>query len=107
MRIPPRTDAGRAVAPLLVACLALSPSLARAQCPNGTPPPCRGATTALRRDNPPLNSRAWIVVPFGHAMKAQDLEWLRDASVDLLSLDMSRWTDVQVELIRARRAGAA
>jgi hypothetical protein len=40
-------------------------------------------------------------------MKAQDLEWLRDASVDLLSLDMSRWTDVQVELIRARRAGAA
>jgi tetratricopeptide (TPR) repeat protein len=29
-------------------------------------------------------------------MKAQDLDWLRDASVNLLSMDMSRWTDIQV-----------
>jgi tetratricopeptide (TPR) repeat protein len=50
----------------------------------------------VRRVNPPLDTRAWIVVPFGNAMKALDLDWLRDASVNLLSLDMGRWTDVRV-----------
>ena len=50
----------------------------------------------LRRTNPPLDVRAWIVVPFGNAMKAPDLEWLRDASVNLLSLDLGRWTDIHV-----------
>jgi TolB-like protein len=49
-----------------------------------------------RRPAPALNPRAWIVVPFGNVMKAQDLDWLRDASVNLLSLDMSRWNDVSV-----------
>lgn len=49
-----------------------------------------------RRQAPALNPRAWIVVPFGNVMKAQDLDWLRDASVNLLSLDMSRWNDVSV-----------
>lgn len=29
-------------------------------------------------------------------MKAQELDWLRDASVNLLSLDLARWTDVVV-----------
>ena len=72
---------------------------ALAQCPDGTPAPCKsGARTsaAARRPNPALNSRAWIVVPFGNVMRAQDLDWLRDASVNFLSLDMSRWTDIQV-----------
>ena len=50
----------------------------------------------LRRTNPPLDVRAWIVVPFGNVMKAPDLEWLRDASVNLLSLDLGRWTDIRV-----------
>jgi tetratricopeptide (TPR) repeat protein/TolB-like protein len=69
----------------------------RAQCPDGAPPPCKGAVpAAIRRVNPPLNPRAWIVVPFGNVMKAQELDWLRDASVNLLTLDMSRWTDVSV-----------
>jgi TolB-like protein len=35
-------------------------------------------------------------VPFGNVMKAQELDWLRDASVSLLTFDMSRWTDVSV-----------
>ena len=50
----------------------------------------------LRRTNPPLDVRAWIVVPFGNVMKAPDLDWLRDASVNLLSLDLGRWTDIRV-----------
>jgi tetratricopeptide (TPR) repeat protein len=70
---------------------------ASAQCPDGAPPPCKGALpAAIRRINPPLNPKAWIVVPFGNVMKAQELDWLRDASVNLLTLDMSRWTDVSV-----------
>ncbi|MEP7002126.1 MAG: hypothetical protein ABI969_16675 [bacterium] len=52
--------------------------------------------TALRRVNPPKDRRAWIVVPFGNVMKAPELDWLRDASVNLLSLDIGRWTDLRV-----------
>lgn len=72
---------------------------ALAQCPDGTPAPCKGGArpaAAVRRPNPALNLRAWIVVPFANVMRAQDLDWLRDASVNLLSMDMSRWTDIQV-----------
>src|SRR5262249_10512047 len=60
-------------------------------CRRGAPP-----APAARRENPTLNPRLWIVVPFGNVMHAQDVDWLRDASVNLLSLDMSRWTDVSV-----------
>ena len=45
---------------------------------------------------PQLNPRAWIVVPFGNITKAPELDWLRDASVNLLTLDLSRWTDISV-----------
>ncbi|MEO8335418.1 MAG: hypothetical protein ABI664_10615 [bacterium] len=72
-------------------------SISSAQCPDGAPPPCKGAMpAALRRVNPPLDRRAWIVVPFGNVMKAPELDWLRDASVNLLSLDIGRWTDIRV-----------
>ena len=73
-------------------------SRASAQCPDGTPPPCRTGVVASspRRTALALNPRAWIVVPFGNVMKAQDLDWLRDASVNLITLDMSRWNDVSV-----------
>jgi tetratricopeptide (TPR) repeat protein/TolB-like protein len=78
----------------LLFCLAAT---ARAQCPDGSPPPCKGGMpVALRRVNPPLDARAWIVVPFANITKSPDLDWLRDASVNLLSLDLGRWTDIKV-----------
>jgi len=46
--------------------------------------------------NPPLDDRTWIVVPFDNLAKAQDIDWLRAASVNLLYLDMSRWKDIRV-----------
>jgi tetratricopeptide (TPR) repeat protein len=46
--------------------------------------------------NPPLDERTWIVVPFDNLAKAQDVDWLRTASVNLLYLDMSRWRDIRV-----------
>jgi tetratricopeptide (TPR) repeat protein len=51
---------------------------------------------ASPRRDPAVNPRLWIVAPFGNATKAADLDWLRDASVNLLSMDMGRWTDVAV-----------
>jgi tetratricopeptide (TPR) repeat protein/TolB-like protein len=70
----------------------------RAQCADGSPPPCRSATVASapRRTNPPLDDKTWIVVPFDNLRNGQDIEWLRGASVNLLYLDMSRWRDIRV-----------
>lgn len=82
---------------LVLASLVVVPT-ARAQCPDGSRPPCRGvaAPAAPRRANPPLDDRTWIVVPFDNLAHTSDAEWLRGASVNLLYLGMSRWTDVRV-----------
>jgi TolB-like protein len=73
---------------------------ALAQCPDGTPPPCRGAgpapAPAVRRPSPPLDDRTWIVVPFENVARVADIDWLKDASVNLLYLDMSKWRDIRV-----------
>src|SRR5690348_17299886 len=83
----------------LATLLALAPlHAALAQCPDGSPPPCRGAAAPapLRRPNPPLDDRTWIVVPFDNVTRAPDIDWLKDASVNLLYLDMSKWRDIRV-----------
>ncbi len=72
-----------------------APAALRAQCPDGSPPPCRSAAPA-RRPNPPLDERTWIVVPFENVTRAADIDWLREASVNLLYLDMSKWRDIRV-----------
>lgn len=89
--------------PGILAALALLlagvPDIARAQCADGSPPPCqpsRPAAATPRRVNPPLDDRTWIVVPFDNLAKAADVDWLRNASVNLLYLDMSRWKDIRV-----------
>jgi len=83
---------------ILVAAGALaSTSTLNAQCPDGTPPPCRlAAAVPARRANPPLDERTWIVLPFENVARAQDIDWLRDASVNLLYLDLSKWQDIRV-----------
>jgi TolB-like protein len=88
--------------PVHVALLLASVGLtARAQCPDGTPPPCRVrtasvATASPRRADPPLDANTWIVLPFDNLAKSPDVEWLRDASVNLLYLDLSKWQDIRV-----------
>ena len=84
---------------LAVGALLLAPAARLAsQCPDGTPPPCRGATIggAPKRANLPLDDRTWIVVPFDNLARSQELEWLRAASVNLLYLDLSQWREVHV-----------
>jgi TolB-like protein len=78
----------------LVAVPALATSVA-AQCQDGTPPPCASASAA-RRSNPPLDDRTWIIVPFDNLASAADVDWLRNASVNLLYLDLSQWKDLRV-----------
>jgi tetratricopeptide (TPR) repeat protein/TolB-like protein len=84
--------------PVVLAAVALTAVSVSAQCPDGTAPPCRHVVTvtAARRADPALDERAWVVVPFTNVAKAQDIDWLRDASVNLLSLDLSRWSDIAV-----------
>jgi len=72
---------------------------AHAQCADGSPPPCGARTTAapaVRRLYPPIDQQAWIIVPFDNLAKAEDVDWLRNAAVNLLYLDMSRWQDIRV-----------
>lgn len=92
------TRARRSALCATAALLAVAADL-QAQCPNGTPPPCKpsaSANAATLRANPALNARSWIVVPFTNATRSTDLDWLRDASVNLLTLDLGRWTDIHV-----------
>jgi tetratricopeptide (TPR) repeat protein len=86
------------LSPLVVLAL-LAAAPAAAQCPDGTPPPCRGVTSAaapVRRPNPTLDERTWIIVPFENVAHAADVDWLTNASVNLLYLDMSQWRDIHV-----------
>ncbi|HEX7939804.1 MAG TPA: hypothetical protein VF483_12530 [Gemmatimonadaceae bacterium] len=69
------------------------------QCADGSPPPCRTRTVAAavtRRADPPMDAKAWIVVPFDNLNGNQEVDWLRSASVNLLYLGMSHWTDIRV-----------
>ena len=81
----------RLITPLVLGLSLAAWTEVRAQCPDGTPPPCAGARRA-----PALNPRQYVVVPFANVTHATDLDWLRDASVNLLTLEVGRWTDVQV-----------
>ena len=99
----PRCLSHRGIFAAALTFCAMSNTLA-AQCPEGTPPPCKSASPAAgRRVYPALNPRTWIVVPFGNVTKSPELDWLRDASVNLLSLDLSRWSDIIV--INDKRIG--
>ena len=107
-------QAGRLRAGAATVLLLWTATTARAQCPDGTPPPCGNASAAAGRNLPPLREDTWIVVPFTNVARTGDLEWLRDASVNLLSLDLRRWTDISVvddkrvaDLLRRRPAARA
>ena len=66
-----------------------------AQCPDGTPPPCGRGTAPARRD-PPLDERAWLILPFTNTTGATDAAMLTQASVSILYQDLARWQDIRV-----------
>ncbi|MGH7636870.1 MAG: hypothetical protein ACREOK_04395 [Gemmatimonadaceae bacterium] len=53
-------------------------------------------STPTRRARPPIDPRAWIIVPFDNVTRNAEIEWLRSGVVNLLYLGMSRWNDVRV-----------
>ena len=79
-----------------VALVALSGTL-RAQCPDGTPPPCGRAAPARRA--PPSERerrRAFLVLPFRNLSHAAAYDWLVDASPTMLSDALGQWSEVSV-----------
>src|SRR4051812_7281177 len=79
---------------LVVIALPIALGATAGQCPNGALPPCaRPASSGIDR---PVDDRTWIVVPFNNVTRAADVEYLRDASVNLLYLDLSKWSDIRV-----------
>lgn len=79
----------------------LATSALHAQCPNGTPPPCDSRQTAeltlIKRAAPrALDDHTYIVLPFSNVTRAPDVEWLSDAAVNMLSMDLARWQDIKV-----------
>ena len=66
-----------------------------AQCPDGTPPPCGRSVTPVRRD-PPLDERAWLILPFTNTTGSADAAMLTQASVSMLYQDLARWQDIRV-----------
>jgi tetratricopeptide (TPR) repeat protein len=91
----------------LVALLA-GASAARAQCPDGTPPPCRAATPSPA--SLPLDTNAVAVLPFAVEGPGASFAWLSTGMVDVLSgaLDgVGGWRTVSPRTVLARipRAG--
>ncbi len=78
----------------------LAPAL-RAQCADGTPPPCevrahqvvaRAAAPAAPADR----GRRFLVLPFRNITRAPDYEWLVEGSPSLVADALGQWQDVYV-----------
>jgi len=96
---PPRRGAAlRALLLALALVLATTPATARAQCPDGSPPPCAGARRAAPRTVPPANERArrFLVLPFRNVTRSPEQEWLVEGSPILLADAIGRWQDLSV-----------
>lgn len=79
---------------LLAAGLSLLARGAAAQCADGSRPPCREDRAPVRA-TVKLDPQTWIVLPFENLAKDAEVEWLHEASVNLLYADLSRWQDVR------------
>jgi tetratricopeptide (TPR) repeat protein len=94
MRFPRPLEA-RAIA--LSALLAVGAVMrARAQCPDGAPPPC-GPVAVVRA--PPLEGvrrRSFVVLPFRNLSHDADHEWLVEASATMLADALGQWSEITV-----------
>jgi TolB-like protein len=74
---------------------------ARAQCPDGTTPPCsaparvaRPATTSV--PTAADRARRFLILPFRNVTRQQEQEWLVEGSTTMLSDALSRWQGITV-----------
>jgi TolB-like protein/tetratricopeptide (TPR) repeat protein len=76
-------------------------STARAQCPDGTPPPCgttRVAQAGVRVSVPSAAERArrFLILPFRNVTRQTEQEWLVEGSTTMLSDALGRWQGITV-----------
>src|SRR5213594_2660758 len=88
---------GAVVGALLAALVVRS---AGAQCPDGTPPPCRrGAPGAAATSPPPAErdrARTFLILPFRNLSRIPDYQWLVEASPTMLADALGQWTELTV-----------
>ncbi len=85
------------VAVLVSAYPAIRPSALSAQCPDGSPPPCRTTGAAIR---PPMDSNAVAILPFRVSGPA-DAQYLREGMLDLLNVALDGFAGWRVIQPRA------
>jgi TolB-like protein len=87
-------------APVVALTLALAAPALRAQCPDGSPPPCAGARARpAARVTPPAaaeRGRRFLVLPFRNVTRGAEQEWLVEGSTAILGEAMGRWQGVSV-----------
>jgi TolB-like protein len=87
---------------LLIACaLLISPlAAARAQCPDGTPPPCAGSRAAVRArvvvPTAAERSRRFLLLPFRNVTRQAEQDWLVEGSTTMLADALGRWQGITV-----------
>src|SRR3989441_12879433 len=73
---------------------------ARAQCPDGTAPPCtRGVARPAATSPPPAErdrARMFLVLPFRNLSRNADYQWLVEASPTMLADALGQWTELTV-----------
>jgi len=76
------------------------PNALRAQCADGTPPPCevRTAQIVARRAAPTqaVRGRSFVVLPFRNVTRSTDHDWLVEGATTLLSDALGRWEEISV-----------
>ena len=90
----------------LLLSLAVLPShdLLSAQCPDGAPPPCHRPATIQ------VDSNALAILPFRTTGPSNDVQWLSEGMVDLLSVSLdgfAGWRTVHPRTVLARATSAA
>ena len=91
---------------LVTAWLSVHPTIRlSAQCPDGSPPPCRVVTGPGRV---PLDANALAVMPFRTSGASAEAAWLGEGMVDLLSVALdgfADWRTVHPRTVLARVSG--
>src|ERR1051325_794175 len=89
----------RSFAAFIALCVALP---LKAQCPDGTPPPCAGRDvrqTARLAVVPPATAeraRRFLVLPFRNVTRQPDQDWLVEGSTTMISDALGRWQGISV-----------
>lgn len=69
-----------------------------AQCPDGSPPPCRAGARRASRPVPPEaeRRRLLVVLPFRNLSRSADDEWIVEGSTTMLGEALGRWRELAV-----------